>query len=82
MHDLGDHLTRSKAWSKHQTVQGSRTTLREDLVMNTADRTGHAMESSSMVSGELLNSGVSDVSQGNAPHSWKGSNGTHLGGHH
>lgn len=62
MRGLGD-------WSKHHTVQGSRTILREDLVMNTADRTGHAMESSSMISGELLNSGALDVSQRNAPHS-------------
>lgn len=54
--------------SKHQTVQGSRTTLQEDLVMNTVNRTGHATESSSMVSGELLNSGASDGSQGNGPH--------------
>lgn len=47
MRGLGDYLTRCKAWSKNQTIQGSRTILQEDLVMNTADRTGHPMESSS-----------------------------------
>lgn len=47
--------------------------------MNRADRTGHAMESGPD-SGKLLNGGASDVSQGNAPQSQKGGNGTVLVG--
>lgn len=66
---LGDYPTRSKALSKNQTVQGSRIILQEDLVVSREDRTGHALRPCSMISGELLNRGASDVSQGNARHS-------------
>lgn len=35
-----------------------------------------------LISGELLDNGASDVSQGNAPQSQKGGKGTHLSRHH